>query len=69
MPEKKSLDSLINKVETIVENVDSVDSSLDETMDAYKQTITYTKDILQLLNKQKDKFTVLQKEAHELFEK
>ena len=69
MPEKKSLDSLINKVETIVENVDSVDSSLDETMDAYKQTITYTKDIIQLLNKQKDKFTVLQKEAHELFEK
>lgn len=69
MPEKKSLDSLIQDVETIVEKVDTVDSSLDETMDAYKQTITYTKDILQLLNKQKDKFTVLQKEAHELFEK
>lgn len=69
MPEKKSLDSLIQDVETIVEKVDTVDSSLDETMDAYKQTITYTKDILQLLNKQKDKFNVLQKEAHELFEK
>ena len=31
MPEKKSLESLINKVETIVENVDSIDSSLDES--------------------------------------
>tara|TARA_B100001094_G_C17490657_1_gene466337 strand:+ start:87 stop:296 length:210 start_codon:yes stop_codon:yes gene_type:complete len=69
MPEKKSLDSLINKVETIVENVDSVDSSLDETMNAYKKTIGYTKDILDMLNKQKEKFTVLQKEAHELLEK
>ena len=69
MPEKKSLDSLINKVETIVENVDSVDSSLDETMNAYKKTIEYTKDILDMLNKQKEKFTVLQKEAHELLEK
>ena len=69
MPEKKSLDSLINKVETIVENVDNVDSSLDETMNAYKKTIGYTKDILDMLNKQKEKFTVLQKEAHELLEK
>tara|TARA_Y200000002_G_scaffold360213_1_gene345296 strand:+ start:17 stop:226 length:210 start_codon:yes stop_codon:yes gene_type:complete len=69
MPEKKSLESLINKVETIVENVDSIDSSLDETMNAYKKTIGYTKDILDMLNKQKEKFTVLQKEAHELLEK
>ena len=69
MSEKKSLDSLIQDVETIVENVDTVESSLEETMDAYKQTIVHTQDILKMLHKQKEKFTVLQKQANELFEK
>jgi exonuclease VII small subunit len=69
MPTKKTLQNLIEKVESTVEKVDSVETSLEDTLSAYQKTIGHTKDIVDLLNKQKDKFTVLQKQANELLEK
>ena len=69
MPAKKTLQDLIKKVEKTVEKVDTVDSSLEDTLNAYQQTIGHAKELMDMLNKQKEKFIVLQKQAHDIIEK
>ena len=62
--EKKTIKVLLESLESLVEEVDTIDSSLEDTLSKYEKTIAISKELLQLLDKQKDTYTVL-KQQHD----
>ena len=63
---KKTINSLLESLETLVKDVDNIDTSLEETLTKYEKTISISKELLTLLNKQKETYTVLKQKHDDL---
>ena len=61
---KKTIKVLLESLESLVEEVDTIDSSLEDTLSKYEKTIAISKELLQLLDTQKDTYNVL-KQQHD----
>ena len=47
---KKTINSLLESLETLVKDVDNIDTSLEDTLTKYEKTISISKELLTLLN-------------------
>ena len=63
---KKTINSLLESLETLVKDVDNIDTSLEDTLTKYEKTISISKELLILLNKQKETYTVLKQKHDDL---
>ena len=63
---KKTINSLLESLETLVKDVDNIDTSLEDTLTKYEKTISISKELLTLLNKQKETYTVLKQKHNDL---
>ncbi|MBH37418.1 hypothetical protein CL658_00075 [bacterium] len=63
---KKTIKSLLDSLERIVHEVDHVDISLEDTLANYEKTIAISKDLITLLNKQKEAYAVLKQKHDDL---
>tara|TARA_B100001175_G_C19514728_1_gene646530 strand:- start:604 stop:819 length:216 start_codon:yes stop_codon:yes gene_type:complete len=63
---KKTINSLLESLETLVKDVDNIDTSLEDTLTKYEKTISISKELLTLLNKQKETYTVLKQKHDDL---
>ncbi len=63
---KKTINSLLESLETLVKDVDNIDTSLEDTLTKYEKTIYISKELLTLLNKQKETYTFLKKKHDDL---
>ena len=63
---KKTINSLLESLETLVKDVDNIDTSLEDTLTKYEKTISISKELLTLLNKQKETYTVLKQKRDDL---
>ena len=63
---KKTIKSLLESLEKRVNDVDTVNTSLEDTLTQYEQTIAISKELLTLLNKQKDAYSVLKQKHDDL---
>ena len=65
-PTKKTIKSLLESLEILVKDVDNIDTSLEDTLTKYEQTIAISKELLTLLNTQKETYTVLKQQHDDL---
>tara|TARA_B100000427_G_scaffold7616_1_gene6918 strand:+ start:13990 stop:14205 length:216 start_codon:yes stop_codon:yes gene_type:complete len=65
-PTKKTIKSLLESLEILVKDVDNIDTSLEDTLTKYEQTIAISKELLTLLNTQKETYTVLKQKHDDL---
>ena len=63
---KKTIKSLLESLEILVKDVDNIDTSLEDTLTKYEQTIAISKELLTLLNTQKETYTVLKQKHDDL---
>ena len=69
MKRKKTINDLVKQLEDDIHQIEQIDTSLEDTLDIYKQTIETSKELLTLLNKNKKTFHVLKNKADSLMEK
>ena len=60
MTRKKTIQQLIDTIEVKVKNIDSIDTSIEDTLKDYEETIRLSKNLLDQLNQKQEKFKVLQ---------
>ena len=66
MARKKTVQQLIDTIEEKVKNIDSIDASIESTLKEYEETIRLSKNLLDQLNQQQEKFKVLQKQCDDI---
>ncbi len=66
MARKKTIQQLIDTIEEKVKNIDSIDTSIELTLKEYEETIRLSKNLLDQLNQQQEKFKVLQKQCDDI---
>ena len=68
MKKKQTINQLVQLLEDQIHTVDHVDDSLEDTLDIYKNAIQTSKELIQLLNKNKKTYQVLKNKADTLLE-
>ena len=63
----ETIESLMVKLNTLTEKAETLDTTLDEALEHYKDAIAISKKLLAQLDKKQEAFTVLKQEAHDLF--
>ena len=66
MTRKKTIQQLIDTIEVKVKNIDSIDTSIEDTLKDYEETIRLSKNLLDQLNQKQEKFKVLQKQCDDI---
>ena len=66
---KKSIDTLLHTLEETLQSIDHVDSSLEDTLKTYEKSIKLSQDLLAMLDRQKETYTVLKTQADDLINK
>jgi len=68
MPKKvqKNIKTLLESLEGLVHTVDTIDTSLEDTLVHYEKTIAISKELLTLLNKQKESYAILKQQHDDL---
>ena len=63
MTSKKTIASLLKTLETQLNSLEGVDTSLQKSLSLYEKSITTSQDLIALLNRHKSKYTTLKKKA------
>ncbi len=66
MARKKTIQQLIDTIELKVKNIDSIDTSIEDTLKDYEETIRLSKNLLDQLNQKQEKFKVLKKQCDDI---
>ncbi len=56
---KLTYKELMNKLEDIIENLETGELSVEESMEKYEEGVTLTKDLLEILNKAEEKVKIM----------
>ena len=67
MPPKKNINQLMKQLERYASSLEGVNHSIEKNLEIYEKSISTSKELLSLLDRQKNAFKTLNKKAQDLF--